>query len=143
MRDEGTARQYIDVSFPAVPDFHLVSSLESAAKKLGFSYHTGIIHCKDSFYMEDREMVPDVRICEWWETLRNARVLSTSMESATLFVIASLRGVSAATVLAVIGDTYSGKPIIDDHIKRKTIENAVKTALEAVVILNDKDSQSQ
>ena len=50
VRNEGTSREYAPIEYPAVPDFGVTSALVSAAEKLGFRYHAGVVHNKDSFY---------------------------------------------------------------------------------------------
>jgi len=52
IREEGTTRQYVPLSFPAVPDLDVTIALREAARKLGYNSHAGICHCKDSFYSE-------------------------------------------------------------------------------------------
>ena len=50
IRMEGTGLQYAPVEFPAVADFQVVNALAEAAKADGQRFHTGVVHCKDSFY---------------------------------------------------------------------------------------------
>ena len=47
---EGTSREYAPIEWPAVPDFAVTSALVEACKSLGFSWHAGVVQCKDSFY---------------------------------------------------------------------------------------------
>ncbi|MEW6041286.1 MAG: uridine phosphorylase, partial [Elusimicrobiota bacterium] len=60
-----------------------------------------------------------------------ANVLSTSMESAALFVVSSIKKVRAGEVLAIIGLTYSDEPVV----KKVGVDEAIKVAIEAVRIL--------
>ena len=57
------------------------------------------------------------------------------MEAAALFVISSIRKVRAGEVLAIIGLTYKDQPII----AKVGIDEAIKTAIEAVKILAAED----
>ena len=50
IRAEGTSREYLPVEFPAAADFEVTDALRRAAGALGLVSHTGIVHCKDSFY---------------------------------------------------------------------------------------------
>jgi len=133
IRDEGTTRQYIPLSYPAVSDLGVTSALAQAAEKLGLPHHLGITHCKDAFYAEftkDHPMSED-----WikrWTIWRRAGVLATSMESAAIFVLSSLKGLRAGEVLAVVGLAYQDHPVLD---KKKGIEEAIRTAVEAVKLL--------
>ncbi len=58
-------------------------------------------------------------------------MLSTSMESAALFVVSSIRKVYAGEVLAIIGLTYDDAPIV----KKVGVEEAIKVAIDAVKLL--------
>jgi uridine phosphorylase len=133
IRDEGTTRQYVPLSYPAVSDLGVTSALVGAAEKLGLPHHLGITHCKDAFYAEftkDHPMSED-----WikrWTVWRRAGVLATSMESAAIFVLASIKGLQAGEVLAVVGLAYKDHPILEG---KKGIEAAIQTAVEAVKIL--------
>ncbi|MBN1383673.1 MAG: nucleoside phosphorylase [Elusimicrobia bacterium] len=143
VREEGTTRQYVPLSYPAVADFGVTSSLVKAAKKLKVRYHTGISHCKDAFYTERVKNLPRMKNLrglplaehneQMWQTWYRSNVLATSMESAALFVISSIKNVYAGEILAIIGLTYSDKPIV----KKVGMENAIRVAIEAVKILEE------
>ena len=142
VRDEGTSRQYVPVSYPAVANIDIAYALRKSAIKQGFACHTGIIHCKDAFYIEEPSMLPDEnRIKQKWETWRKAGVLSTSMESATIYTVASIRKLRAGAILGIIGETHSGLPVNEDVIK-DTVDKAIMTAIEAAVYLAEKNEDS-
>ena len=61
IREEGTTRQYVPISYPAVADLDVTWALREAARKLGFKHHCGIGHCKDAFYIEGECGLPLVR----------------------------------------------------------------------------------
>jgi len=137
IREEGTSRQYVPLSYPAVADLDVTLALRDAARKLGFTHHCGIMHCKDAFYIEEAGMVPWARHNEeLWEAWRNSRVMATSMESAALFTIGTIRNVRVGEVTAIIGLTYEDSPII----AKVGVEEAIKVAIEAVKILYKIDS---
>lgn len=50
VRMEGTSREYAPIEYPAVADLEVANALVAAAKELGFTYHTGVVQCKDAFY---------------------------------------------------------------------------------------------
>jgi uridine phosphorylase len=133
IRDEGTTRQYIPLSYPAVPDLGVTDALVRAAERLGLPHHAGITHCKDAFYAEFTTDHPMSE--EWkrrWAVWRRAGVLATSMESAALFVISSIKGLRAGEVLAAVGLAYHDHPVIEG---KKGIDEAIRVAIEAVRIL--------
>jgi uridine phosphorylase len=136
IREEGTTRQYIPLSYPAVPDLDVTVALRDAALKLGHKCHTGICHCKDAFYIEGELEIPMKEYNEMlWKCWQRANVMATSMEDAALFVVSSIRKVRAAEVLAIIGLTWDDAPII----KKVGVEEAIKTAIEAIKILDSRD----
>lgn len=133
VREEGTTRQYIPLSYPAVADLDVTWALREAAKRLNFTNHTGITHCKDAFYTEGECGLPVKEENEMrWNAWYRSNVISTSMESSALFVVSSIKKVRAGEVLAIIGLTYDDVPIV----KKVGVEEAIKVAIEAVKILN-------
>ncbi|MCL5036134.1 MAG: uridine phosphorylase [Chloroflexi bacterium] len=137
VREEGTSRQYVPLSYPAVSDLDVTLALREAAKKLGFRYHVGISHTKDAFYIEDAEHLPLAKhTAELWEVWQKANVLATAMEASALFTIASIRKLRCGEILAVIGLTWDDAPIV----KKVGIDEAIKTAIEAVKILAAQDN---
>ncbi len=138
VREEGTTRQYVPLSYPAVADLDVTLALRQAAQKLGYKHHCGINHCKDAFFIEgdcDAPMAQQQKML--WETWYRSNVISTAMESAALYVVSSIRKVRAGEVLAIIGLTYDDKPIV----AKVGVEDAIKTAIEAVKILHAQDQQ--
>ncbi|MFN3966548.1 MAG: nucleoside phosphorylase [Endomicrobiia bacterium] len=139
IREEGTTRQYIPLSYPAVASLDVTNALISAAKKLGFRWHAGIVHCKDAFYIEQEEGAKPLPLQEYndllWKAWERGNTLATSMESAALFVVSSIKKLKAGEVLAIIGATWSKEPIV----KKVGIEEAIKIAIEAVRILEQRE----
>ena len=135
VREEGTTRQYVPLGYPAVADLDVTSALRKAARRLGIRHHVGISHCKDAFFMESEKDADPLPMEEQnrtlWKTWERSKVLSTSMESAAIFVVSSIRGVKAGEVLAIIGLTYDDAPIV----ARVGIEEAARVAVETVKIM--------
>ncbi|NLG34480.1 MAG: uridine phosphorylase [Lentisphaerae bacterium] len=131
VREEGTTRQYVPLSYPAVADLDVTLALREAARKLKLPAHTGIGHCKDAFFIEDKNIPIREEIDAKWNAWYKSNVISTSMESAALFVVSSIRRVRAGEVLATIGLTYDDAPII----AKVGVEEAIRTAVEAIRIL--------
>lgn len=135
VREEGTTRQYVPLSYPAVANFDVTAALVEASKKLKITAHPGISHCKDAFYTEGAKDLPLADYNEqMWKAWYRSNVLATSMESAALFVVSSIKRVYAGEVLAIIGLTYSDQPIV----KKVGVDEAIKIAIEAVKILEEK-----
>ncbi|MDQ7821974.1 MAG: uridine phosphorylase [Candidatus Eremiobacteraeota bacterium] len=140
IREEGTTRQYIPLSYPAVADFDVTLALREAAKKLGYKHHMGVCHCKDAFYIEGEMEIPHKEHNQaLWKAWERANVLATSMEDAALFVVSQIRRVRAGEVLAIIGLTYKDAPIM----KKVGIDEAIKTAMEAIRILHGQEKKKK
>ena len=138
VREEGTSRHYVPLSYPAVADLDVTQALRASARRLGFAHHCGISHCKDSFYIEEEGRVPlSEENATLWQVWQRANVISTAMESAALFVLSSIRKVRAGEILAVIGLTYQETPIVE----KAGIDDAIRTAIEAVKLLHAQDSR--
>lgn len=140
VRDEGTTRAYVPLEFPAVASFEVVQALISAAKKLGHRYHVGVVHSKDSFYSETPKLVPNFeQTKQRWKVWTRSNVLATEMECAAIFTLSSIRGLRAGAILAVIG-AVTGEELV---LKEKAgVEEAIRTALEAVKILEESSGKS-
>lgn len=102
VRDEGTTIHYVPIEYPAVADRHVVDALARAAKKLGYNYAEGITQSKDSFYgqHEPESMPAEARLNERWEAWRRGNVMTSEMESAAIFVIASIRKCRASSIMS-------------------------------------------
>ena len=94
VRDDGTSAAYIRRSYPAVPDTDVLFAMISAARNLGIPHHVGITRSHESFYAE-----AEIAQEEYW---KNQNVLCDDMETASLFVVASLRGMRCGSVLNVV-----------------------------------------
>ncbi len=135
IRMEGTSREYAPIEFPAVADFSVVSALVKAGNSLGFPLHTGVVHCKDSFYGQHapERMPVSSELLSKWEAWRRLHVLGSEMESAALFTVASALGVRCGTVLYVLWNQerkaagFSEQDALDP--------SAIRTAVEAFRLL--------
>jgi uridine phosphorylase len=136
VREEGTTRQYVPLSYPAVADLDVTAALRDACRKLGYRHHVGINHCKDSFFIEGDQNLPleDENESNWKAWYRS-NVISTAMESAAIFVVSSIRRVRAGEILAIIGLTYADQPVVT----KVGVDEAIKAAIEAVKLLDRAD----
>lgn len=148
VRDEGTTIEYLPAGFPAVADLQIVQALEKSAKEQGIDAHTGINRTHDAFYAPDRS------VAKWGDFYHDKRfekvpspIISSEMEASALFVVASMFGVQAGTVLAVDAEPTPLKTMAlreeympNEAYKSKEIstqaqKNMIETALGALKYL--------
>lgn len=94
IREDGTTNMYVSPNFPAIANIELTSKLIETSKELAYSHYVGLIRSHDSFYIDEEE-----NIMEYW---REKNILSSDMETSTLFVIGQLRGVKTASILNTV-----------------------------------------
>ena len=133
VRMEGTSREYAPIEFPAVADFDCALALRSAAKKLGFRYHMGVVQCKDSFYgQHDPDIMPvSYELKNKWEAWKRLGVLASEMESAALFTVAARLGVRCGSEFFVVSN-QEREALGMDNPKLHDTTNAIKVAIEGI-----------
>lgn len=136
VRMEGTSKEYAPIEFPAVSNLEITNALVSAAKNLGYTYHTGVVQCKDSFYgQHNPETMPvSYELLNKWEAWKKLGCLASEMESAALFVVGSVLKVRVGSVFLAVANQEREKSGLENGIVHDT-EKAVKTAIEAIKIL--------
>lgn len=132
VRNEGTSREYAPIEYPAVPDFGVTSALVSAAEKLGFRYHTGVVHNKDSFYgQHSPESMPvSYELTAKWEAWKRLGVLASEMESAAIFTVCAARGTRAGAVMYTVWNQEADSNYTDTP--QTDTEAAIKIAVGAI-----------
>ena len=144
IRMEGTSKEYAPVEFPAVANLDVINALVSSAKNLGYSYHTGVVQCKDSFYGQHS---PDVMPVSYelknkWEAWKRLGCLASEMESAALFIVASFLKVRVGSVFLTVANQEREKLNLENPVVHDT-EKAIKTAVEALKILIASDKNKE
>ncbi len=136
IRMEGTSKEYAPLEFPAVANLDVTNALVEAAKNLGFTYHTGVVQCKDSFYgQHNAENMPvSYELQNKWEAWKRLGCLASEMESAALFVVASYLKVKAGSVFLTVANQEREKQNLENPVVHDT-EKAIKTSIEAIKIL--------
>ena len=127
-KDEGTTKRYESDTYPAVPDYEVLSGLVDAAEANDEDVHVGPIASDDAFYAESDEYVVD------WE---EAGLLSVEMEAAAIFTLARRKGLRAGAICTVDGNLVEGtqKGETDDEElpekARDNVERAIRISLDA------------
>lgn len=141
VRMEGTSREYAPLEYPAVAHLDVVNALAAGARKLGQTYHTGVVQSKDSFFgqhsPEDKPV--SYELTQKWQAWLRMGCLASEMEAAAMFIVGSFLRVRTGAVLAVLANQERVKAGMDNPCIRDT-QAAVKTAVEAVrsLILQDR-----
>lgn len=140
IRMDGTGREYAPVEYPAVAHYDVVTALHAAAVKTETPYHIGVVQCKDSFYgqHEPESMPVSAQLEQDWEAWKRCGALTSEMESATLFVVGSVRRVRVGSVLLVIGNQTRREMGLGDEQCHDT-EVAVRVAVQALSDLIESD----
>jgi len=134
VRGEHTSEEYISMEYPAVADYRVVRALIDACEKLGHRYHLGIIRSHDAYYMESPEAHGDfrARIQKWIDM----GVLCLENESSTLFVVSSILGVRAGTILSASNPIWEDQPGHDVWLAN--VRKMVRTGIEAAKLLHER-----
>jgi uridine phosphorylase len=143
-KDEGTTKRYESATYPAVPDYDVLSALVDAAEASearasaddggtgGGQVHVGPIATDDAFYAETEEYVTD------WE---DAGLLAVEMEAAAIFSLARRKGMRAGAICTVDGNLVEGTQkgeTEDEELPAKArdnVERAIAIALDAATTL--------
>ena len=133
VRMEGTSREYAPIEYPAVADLTVTNALARAARALGYPCHTGVVHCKDSFYGQhspERMPVGD-ELQYMWRAWIKAGCLASEMESAALFIVAQTLRVRAGCVLTAVWNQERARQGLSNPETHDS-SSAIRTAVEAV-----------
>ena len=128
-KEEGTSKRYESATYPATPDYEVLSALVDTAEGRDEEVHVGSIVSDDAFYNETEEYVDD------WEA---ANLLAIEMEAATLFSLARRRGMDAGAICTVDGNLVEGTQKgadSDEELPEKARDNvarAIRISLDAV-----------
>ena len=144
VRMEGTSREYAPIEYPAVPDFAVTCALSTACRKLGFSWHAGVVQCKDSGdgQLSPGRMPVSGELLEKWEAWKRLGVLASEMESAALFTVAAARRVRCGSVFHVIWNQEREKAGLDQKESHDT-SSAIRVGIEALKLLIAQDREGQ
>lgn len=140
IRMDGTSKEYMPIEFPAVANLDVTNAIVEAAKNLDYKYHVGIVQAKDSFYGQQNpdSMGVDYELKNKWSAWIKGGCLASEMESATMFIVSSLRNLRAGAVFHCVWNQEQAKESMPQERKLDT-NSAIKTAVEAVRILIKSD----
>ena len=133
---EGTSKEYAPIEFPAIADLDMTNALVQSAKNLGYTFHTGVVQCKDAFYgQHNPELMPvSYELLNKWEAWKRMGCKASEMESAALFIVGSFLRVKVGSVFLTVANQEREKLGLENPVVHDT-EKAIKTAIEAIKIL--------
>jgi uridine phosphorylase len=121
------------IEFPATANPEVMLSLIEAAMKKKMSYHVGIVQSKDSFYgqHEPERMPVSYELEAKWQAWKQAGVLASEMESAALFVLASVLHVRCGAIFLLIRNKEQEKAGME-RVDVLDTAQAIEVAVEAM-----------
>ena len=141
IRFEHTSLEYAPIEFPAVADFGITAALAEASAALGYTTHTRVVQCKDSFYGQHSPEKSPVyyELLQKWESWKRLGVKASEMESAALFVVAAALHVRCGSCFHVVWNQEREKAGLDQDMSEDT-SAAVRVAVEGLkrIIAQDK-----
>ncbi len=142
IRMEGTSREYAPIEYPAVADLQVTNALVEAAERLGYTYHAGVVQCKDAFYGQHEPETKPVsyELLNKWEAWLRMGCKASEMESAALFIVANYLRVRCGSTFLVVGNQERAKAGLENPIVHDT-EAAIASAVEAIRIMIKKDKR--
>lgn len=117
---QGAAADIAPVEYPASADPFLTVALAEAAAELGVEVHVGITASVDTFYEGQERTTSSANphllrsLVGMTEEYRRLNVLNYEMEAGTLFKQASVYGLAAGCVLAVIAQRTESEAVLLD-----------------------------
>ena len=140
IRFEHTSMEYAPIEFPAVADFNITAALVNASRALGYTTHSGVVQCKDSFYGQHSPEASPVyyELLQKWESWKRLGVKASEMESAALFVVAAALHVRCGSCFHVVWNQEREKAGLDQDMSEDT-SAAVKVAVEALKLVIAED----
>ena len=144
VRQDGTSREYAPIEFPAVSGTESLLALRESAASFGYSYHTGIVQSKDSFYGQHSpsRMPTSGELLSKWQAWKRLGVLASEMEASTLFTVGASLGLECGAVFLCVWNQERFEAGLDtDADETHDTEKAILTAVGAIKQLISKNAE--
>lgn len=149
VRDENTTTDYVPIEVPAISSYEFTLPIIHSASKLGIAeqVHTGMVHCKSSFYAREFGAGPQANENKRYiDLLTPCGVLATEMETAALFIQSQLynqqlRQTGKGSKYRVLAGAILGILTVPPHqfaaaeTATATTKNLIELALESIKTL--------
>lgn len=144
---ENTSSFYLPAGTKVFAHPDILKSLESAAQKLAYTFHTGVTCSTSSFYAGQGREAPGFPIRDdakreiLFPELLSAGVLNFEMETSTLFTLAKIStcAIRAGAVCAVYAARHANQGF-DPGALEEAEKRCIETGLEAIRILAELDA---
>jgi purine-nucleoside phosphorylase len=124
---DGTTRQYMgEGNHTPIASWRVARAAQDAARALKVPHAVGLISSDDSFYSVTSEEARGL--------FTSRGVLGIEMEASAVFTVATLRGMEAGC-LTTVSNYIGDEAMVPDEVLKMGVDNMVRTALEAVLIL--------
>ncbi len=134
IRDEGCTLEFAPISFPAVPNLDVLTTLIESAREIGATYHTGVVRTCENFYLRDRS--PKLN-----EQYARLGAVALEMELSAILMAAIDLGKRAGGILTVgsnlmtTENRYRGQRVKEFEMGEK---NMILIALETIKRMDSK-----
>lgn len=142
VRSEGTPDGYIPKEYPAIAHPHVVQAAVEAAEAAGAAHHLGVIRSVDALYSDlvparmPRREALEAEL-EMWS---RAGVVANDMESSTILVVSSLRGLRAGVILLCVDELGAGEI---HHLDPAHMDRMLRVAVDAIRRLVRRDAAAR
>ncbi|HIU64836.1 MAG TPA: uridine phosphorylase [Candidatus Avacidaminococcus intestinavium] len=141
VRLDGASKHYAPIEFPAVADLALTNILVEVAEEEKIPYHVGISVSSDTFWpgQERYDSYSGYVIRAYQGSLAEWRSLGAynyEMETATLFIVAKVLGLRAASICGVVAQRGVSENISSADIYNRASERFIKVVHRALNKLN-------
>jgi len=140
VRDDKASWDYIYKEYPATASFEWLIAANRVAGQLSaeIKTHNGVVHTKSSLYAREMGQSFLQENKTYMETMHLAGVLASEMESAQLFILASLLNArlkkeAADNIPAVVGAMLA---IVGDNTPFSSNEQLISKAINSVIMLS-------
>jgi len=130
-RFEGTSRYYLDMAYPAVPDWVLAQQLLAAGQGNGLDTRLGITATYDAFYPKmapalTGHILPDI------EELRQAQIIALDMETALLYVMGTRLKIATAA-MCLVTNSFDPFEMLDTEARARGEDALIKAVLTGLL----------
>lgn len=140
VRLEDTSTHFVHEGYPAVAHYEAIVALASAAEHEKVPYHIGLTATASGFYGAQGRKIPGIHLRNNHlpEDMAAMNVYNFEMEAATIFNLASMRGIRASAVCVAVANRPKGT-FLENTLKTERETQSLVVGLEALLLLHKMD----